>query len=139
MTDRAALYRARLRRRFASHNAVDHSQKEYARYGDGRPVIHSNTVEGYFSVIKRGIRGTHQHCKEKHLHRCLAQFDFRYNARVALGVNDDQRAQVACRREGQATDLSNSWWGQALSRISANCGTSFGAGAANSPRKERFS
>jgi hypothetical protein len=65
MTDKAALYRARLRG-FASHDVVDHSEKEYARYEDGRPVIHTNTVEGYFSVFKRGMRGTYQHCKEKH-------------------------------------------------------------------------
>src|SRR5581483_4234167 len=76
MTDKAALYRARLRRRFASHDAVDHSKQEYARYEDGRPVIHTNTVEGYFSLFKRGMRGTYQHCKEKHLHRYLAEFDF---------------------------------------------------------------
>ncbi len=86
MTDKAALYRVRLRRRFASHDAVDHSQQEYARYEEGRPVIHTNTVEGYFALFKRGMRGTYQHCKEKHLHRYLAEFDFRYNARSALGV-----------------------------------------------------
>ena len=71
---------------------MDHSKDEYARYEAGRPVIHTNTVEGYFSVFKRGMRGTYQHCKEKHLHRYLAEFDFRYNSRMALGVNDEQRA-----------------------------------------------
>lgn len=94
MTDKAQLYRYRLRK-FASHDRVDHSKKEYVRYEEGRPAIHTNTVEGYFSVFKRGMRGTYQHCKEKHLHRYLAEFDFRYNARVALGVDDDQRAAKA--------------------------------------------
>jgi hypothetical protein len=92
MTDKAQLYRYRLRRRFASHDVVDHTQQEYARYEEGRPVIHTNTVEGYFALFKRGMRGTYQHCKEKHLHRYLAEFDFRYNARVRLGIDDQQRA-----------------------------------------------
>jgi hypothetical protein len=61
---------------------VDHAKGEYARYPEDAPVIHTNTVEGYFS----------EHCKEKHLHRYLAEFDFRYNARVRLGVDDQQRA-----------------------------------------------
>ena len=91
MTDGANIYQNRLGK-FASHDHVDHSKDEYARYEEGRPVIHTNTVEGYFSVFKRGMRGTYQHCKEKHLHRYLAEFDFRYNARVALGVNDRDRA-----------------------------------------------
>jgi hypothetical protein len=52
-------------------------------------------VEGYFSVFKRGMRGTYQHCKEKHLHRYLAEFEFRYNNRIALGVDDQQRAARA--------------------------------------------
>ena len=57
----------------------------------GRPSIHTNTVEGYFSVFKRGMRGVYQHCSEKHLHRYLAEFDFRYNNRTALGVEDEAR------------------------------------------------
>lgn len=92
MTDSAMLYKNRLKNRFASHDRVDHSKEEYARYEDGRPVIHTNTVEGYFSVFKRGMRGTYQHCKEKHLHRYLAEFDFRYNNRSALNVEDKERA-----------------------------------------------
>ena len=55
-------------------------------------MISTNTVEGYFALFKRGMRGTYQHCKEKHLHRYLAEFDFRYNNRVRLGVNDEERA-----------------------------------------------
>ncbi len=64
-----------------------HTAEEYAR-GD----VTTNTVEGYFSVFKRGMRGVYQHCAEKHLHRYLAEFDFRYNNRIALGVNDGERA-----------------------------------------------
>ncbi len=92
MTDAAQLYKYRMGS-FVSHDRVDHSKGEYAAYPEGRAVIHTNTVEGYFSVFKRGMRGTYQHCKEKHLHRYLAEFDFRYNARVALGVNDKARAE----------------------------------------------
>jgi transposase-like protein len=92
MTDSAMLYKRRLGH-FASHDRVDHSESEYVREEEGRPLIHTNTVEGYFSVFKRGMRGTYQHCKEKHLHRYLAEFDFRYNARVAVGVNDHMRAE----------------------------------------------
>lgn len=72
---------------FAAHESVKHSAGEYVRGG-----IHSNTVESYFSIFKRGMRGTYQHCAEKHLHRYLAEFDFRHNRRVALGVNDVARA-----------------------------------------------
>lgn len=93
MTDSAMLYKKRLGE-FASHDRVDHTKKEYARYEEGRPVIHTNTVEGYFSVFKRGMRGTYQHCKEKHLHRYLAEFDFRYNNRSRLGVEDAARTAI---------------------------------------------
>jgi hypothetical protein len=96
MTDKAQLYKYRLGD-FASHDRVDHSKGEYVRYEEGRPVIHTNTVENYFSVFKRGMRGVYQHCKEKHLHRYLAEFDFRYNARSALGVEDLERAERALR------------------------------------------
>jgi transposase-like protein len=94
MTDKAQLYRDQLRD-FASHDRVDHGDKEYVRYEEGRPAIHTNTVEGYFAVFKRGMRGTYQHCKEKHLHRYLAEFDFRYNNRIALEIDDNQRAAKA--------------------------------------------
>ena len=77
---------------FASHETVKHSAYEYAR-GD----VTTNTVEGYFGVFKRGMRGTYQHCKEKHLHRYLAEFDFRYNHRVKLGYNDGDRAALAAK------------------------------------------
>jgi hypothetical protein len=69
---------------------VRHSVEEYVR-GDA----HTNTVEGYFSIFKRGMKGVYQHCGEKHLHRYLAEFDFRYNQRAALGVNDTSRTAMA--------------------------------------------
>ena len=89
MTDSAMLYKKQLGH-FASHDRVDHSVAEYVRY-EADKTVHTNTVEGYFSVFKRGMRGTYQHCKEKHLHRYLAEFDFRYNNRVKLGVDDTER------------------------------------------------
>ena len=67
---------------------------EYARREDGYSV-HTNTAEGYFGVFKKGMRGVYQHCAEKHLHRYLAEFDFRFNNRVALGVHDGERATLA--------------------------------------------
>jgi ISXO2-like transposase domain len=75
---------------FASHETVKHSAKEYVR-GD----VHTNTAEGYFSIFKRGMRGVYQHCREKHLHRYLAEYDFRYNHRIALGFDDGERAALA--------------------------------------------
>jgi hypothetical protein len=57
-------------------------------------MIHSNTIEGYFSIFKRGMKGIYQHCTPKHLHRYLAEFDFRYSNRVALGYNDADRADA---------------------------------------------
>lgn len=70
------------------HRRVKHTAGEYVR-GD----VTTNTVESYFSIFKRGMRGTYQHCAEKHLHRYLAEFDFRHNNRIALGVNDTMRAE----------------------------------------------
>lgn len=86
-TDESRLYRG-MDEVFAAHESVKHSAGQYVREGG----IHSNTIESYFSVFKRGMRGTYQHCAEKHLHRYLAEFDFRHNRRVALGVNDVTRA-----------------------------------------------
>jgi ISXO2-like transposase domain len=63
----------------------------------GRGKVHTNTLEGYFSIFKRGMKGIYQHCSEKHLHRYLAEFDFRYNNRIRLGVNDYERAAIAAR------------------------------------------
>jgi transposase-like protein len=75
---------------FAQHETVKHSAEEYAR-GD----VTTNTVEGYFSVFKRGMRGIYQQCGEQHLHRYLAEFDFRYSNRAALGINDVKRTERA--------------------------------------------
>jgi transposase-like protein len=85
-TDESKLY-THLGRRFAEHGTIKHSFGEYVR-GD----IHTNTVEGYFSIFKRGMSGIYQHCAEKHLHRYLAEFDFRYNARK---ITDTERAAKA--------------------------------------------
>jgi transposase-like protein len=71
----------------AGHETVHHTAKEYAR-GE----VNTNSVEGFFSIFKRGMKGVYQHCSEKHLHRYLAEYDFRYNQREALGVNDEARA-----------------------------------------------
>ncbi len=90
MTDDAATYYQKLEG-FAGHDTVNHSAEEYVRYENG-VAIHTNTVEGYFSIFKRGMKGVYQHCSEKHLHRYLAEFDFRYNNRVARGIDDEQRA-----------------------------------------------
>jgi transposase-like protein len=75
---------------FAKHETVKHSAKEYVR-GD----VHTNSAEGYFSIFKRGMRGVYQHCSEKHLHRYLAEYDFRYNNRSAKGIEDSERAVLA--------------------------------------------
>ena len=72
------------------HFTVNHTDKEYARY-EGERVISTNTVEGFYSIFKRGMKGVYQHCSEKHLHRYLAEFDFRYSNRKAVGVNDEAR------------------------------------------------
>ncbi len=95
MTDEAARY-AKLGDAFAKHDAVEHSRDEYA-YTDRSTgtVISSNTVEGYYSIFGRGMKGVYQHCQEKHLHRYLAEFDFRYSNRVKLGVNNTARAERA--------------------------------------------
>ena len=89
MTDEAGQY-AHLAKHFAGHDFVSHGKGEY-----GRGVIHTNTVEGFYSVFKRGMKGIYQHCAEKHLHRYVAEFDFRYNNRVRLGVDDLQRTNTA--------------------------------------------
>jgi len=75
LTDESKYY-TNVGKEFSAHETVAHSRGEYVR-GD----IHTNTIEGFFSIFKRGMRGVYQHCKEKHLHRYLAEFDFRYNTR----------------------------------------------------------
>ena len=88
-TDESRLYTF-VGTQFAAHETVKHSAKEYAR-GD----VNTNSVEGYFSIFKRGMKGVYQHCKEKHLHRYLGEFDHRYNHRIALGFNDTDRMNAA--------------------------------------------
>jgi len=86
MTDGARMYPA-VGREFAAHSAVDHSAGEYVRQGHH----HSNTVENYFSILKRGVIGTYHHVSPAHLSRYLSEFDFRYNNRADLGVSDAMR------------------------------------------------
>ena len=87
MTDDSPIYPSATAS-FAGHESVNHSANEYVRLGG---FVHTNTAEGYFSILKRGIYGTCQHVSEAHLHRYLAEFDFRYNNRIKLGVDDTQR------------------------------------------------
>ena len=92
MTDEAGHYLA-VGREFAEHGFTRHGQGEYVSKTDR--TVHTNTIEGYFSIFKRGMKGVYQHASKKHLHRYLAEFDFRYSNRVALGIDDSQRAQLA--------------------------------------------
>lgn len=89
MTDEARHY-WKVGEEFAQHGRVAHKRGEY-----GRGAIHTNTVEGYYSVFKRGMKGVYQHCSERHLQRYLAEFDFRYSNRAKLGVSDRERADKA--------------------------------------------
>ncbi|MFZ1965244.1 MAG: IS1595 family transposase [Roseiarcus sp.] len=97
MTDEANQY-AQLGEDFVKHDSVDHHREEYA-YRDRLTgtLIGTNTVEGFYSIFKRGMKGVYQHCSEKHLHRYVAEFDFRYSNRVARGVNDGARTERALR------------------------------------------
>ncbi len=88
MTDEAPHYQADVKA--LEHRAVNHSKGEY-----GRGDIYTNSVEGFFSIFKRGMRGIYQHCGEQHLQRYLNEFDFRYSNRAALGVNDNDRTEKA--------------------------------------------
>jgi transposase-like protein len=92
VTDEAPFYPAPAAN-FAQHSAVNHSADEYVR-GD----IHTNTIEGVFSIFKRGMIGTYQQCGEQHLQRYLAEFDFRYSNREKLGINDVSRAEIALKQ-----------------------------------------
>jgi len=89
MTDTHGAYMG-VGKEFARHEMVDHAVDEYVR-GDA----HSNTAEGYFAILKRGIIGTYHHVSEAHLGRYLAEFDFRYSNRSKLGVEDRERAEIA--------------------------------------------
>ena len=94
-TDESRLYHGS-DEHFDAHKSVKHSADEYVRY-EGDETVHTNSAEGYFSIFKRGMRGIYQHCDEKHLHRYLAEFDFRYNNRVRLGISDIERTFKAIR------------------------------------------
>lgn len=95
MTDGARMYPA-LGKEFAAHSAVDHAAGEYVRMG----FHHSNTVENYFSILKRGVIGTFHHVSEAHLARYLAEFDFRYSHRSGLGIEDTERTNEVLRNVG---------------------------------------
>jgi len=92
MTDDAGQYKY-LNEHFSEHGCVQHSQGEYVSLTN--PTIHTNTVEGFFSIFKRGMKGVYQHCKKSHLHRYLAEFDFRYGHRQ---ITDAERRDVALMR-----------------------------------------
>ena len=79
----------------AKHESVDHSRREYARKSEDGASVHVNTLEGFFSVFKRGMVGIYQHVEPQHMHRYTAEFDFRQNTRERLGVNDTMRAELA--------------------------------------------
>lgn len=87
-TDEASHYMS-IGRFFYDHKSVRHNAGEYVQ-GDS----HTNTVEGYFSIFKRGMKGVYQHCQKKHLHRYVNEFNFRYSNRAALGYNDTERADA---------------------------------------------
>ena len=91
MTDEHSGYRD-MKHYFAGHGTTSHGRGQYVDLEDR--TVHSNTVEGYFSIFKRGMKGVYQFCGEQHLHRYLAEFEFRYNNRIALGCNDEDRADA---------------------------------------------
>ena len=97
-TDESRIYTS-LGTEFAAHKTVNHRSLEYVR-----GTVHTNTVEGVWSVFKRGMRGIYQHCGEAHLHRYLAEFDFRYNNRAAKKVTDSERT----------TKIMEGIWGKRL-------------------------
>lgn len=79
----------------ATHDVINHAKGEYSRTKEDGSKVHTNTVEGFFGIFKRGMIGTYQHCSEAHLQRYLSEFDFRYSNRAALGVDDATRADIA--------------------------------------------
>jgi transposase-like protein len=95
MTDEANQY-TEVGKRFANHGKVDHSREEYAYFDrQTKTIVSVNCAEGYFSIFKRGMIGIYQHCSERHLHRYLAEFDFRYSHRIKTGYDDVARADRA--------------------------------------------
>jgi transposase-like protein len=92
MSDEATRYTT-LGWNFSAHGSVNHGAGEYVSKAD--PRIHTNTVEGFYSIFKRGMKGVYQHCASRHLHRYVVEFDFRYSNRIAVGVDDKERAERA--------------------------------------------
>jgi len=92
MSDEATRYK-HIGWNFAGHGAVNHSAEEYVSKAD--PKVHTNTIEGFYSIFKRGMRGVYQHCAARHLHRYVAEFDYRYSNRIAVGLDDTARAAKA--------------------------------------------
>lgn len=100
MTDEASYY-AQLGAHFAGHSFTRHGAGQYVDYEN--PLIHTNTIEGAFSIFKRGMKGIYQHCGKQHLHRYVAEFEFRYTNRAKVGIDDTARAKkalegVVCKR-----------------------------------------
>lgn len=93
MTDEAQWYIRAGKTLDGGHRAVNHRKGEYVNRFERD--VHTNTIEGFFSIFKRGMRGVYQHCGKQHLHRYLAEFDFRYSNRIANGCDDTQRAAKA--------------------------------------------
>ena len=91
MTDEAGYYGS-LAKHFSAHDFTRHGAGQYVDYAD--PTIHTNTIEGAFSIFKRGMKGVYQHCGKQHLHRYVAEFEFRYTNRIATGFNDEDRANA---------------------------------------------
>jgi len=95
MTDQASWYKnLKHEGGFAHHASVNHEREEYVRR-EANFVVTTNSVQGFYSIFKRGMKGIYQHCAEKHLHRYLSEFDFRYTYRIRLGYDDDERAEIA--------------------------------------------
>jgi hypothetical protein len=113
MTDELLLYRT-LGRQYAGHEVVSHGKGEYVRGN-----AHTNTIEGFFSIFKRGLKGIYQHMSKQHLHRYTAEFDFRYSNRAANGVTDGERTNKALqgifgrrlmyRRPDQQSKAARAW------------------------------
>lgn len=97
LTDEHVNYK-RLGKGFAAHGVVRHNREEYV--SPLHPTIHTQTIEGFFSIFKRGMKGVYQHASKKHMHRYLAEFDFRYSNRAAVGVDDTTRAVIALQGVG---------------------------------------
>jgi transposase-like protein len=89
ITDEAGIY-TKLNKHGYDHGVVNHSADEWVR-----GLVHTNTIEGFFGIFKRGFKGIYQHCAEKNLHRYMAEYDFRYSNRQGNGVGDSQRAEIA--------------------------------------------